>query len=360
MGGGGSAMAKQTASKEKTPKQKASNRKPINLALQGGGSHGAFAWGVLDRLLEADCFDIEGIVGTSAGAMNAAVLAHGLAVGGPATARAELRRFWEGVSETTRYSMLKPSWLDRMIKPGSMEFSPGYQMMDALTRMLSPYQLNPSNINPLRDVLASVVKCEDLRGCTSVKLHICATNVMSGKIRVFQNQDVSIDAVLASACLPFLFQAVEVDGEHYWDGGYMGNPPIYPLIYDCAARDVLIVQINPIRIEELPTTAHAILDRINTLSFNSSLMREMRAIHFVTKLIDNGFNDEGRLKRMLIHTIDAEEQLRGFGASSKLNAEMEFLERLYTLGRERADAFLTDHFDKVGVESSTDITEKFL
>ena len=341
-------------------KPKTSNRKPINLALQGGGSHGAFAWGVLDRLLEADCFEIEGIVGTSAGAMNAVVLAHGLAVGGAPAARDSLRRFWEGVSETTRYSPVRPSWLDRAINPGNMDFSPGYQLMDMMARMFSPYQLNPGNINPLRDLLASVVKCEDLRSCTSVKLHICATNVMSGKIRVFQNQDVSIDAVMASACLPFLFQAVEVDGEHYWDGGYMGNPPIYPLIYDCAARDVLIVQINPIRIEQLPTTAHAILDRINTLSFNSSLMREMRAIHFVTKLIDAGFNDAGRLKRMLLHTIDAEDELRQYGASSKMNAEIDFLEKLFTLGRDRAELFLTQHFDKVGVESSTDIVEKFL
>ncbi len=341
-------------------KPKAAKRKKINLALQGGGSHGAFAWGVLDRLLESNLFEIEGIVGTSAGAMNAAVTAHGLAVGGNDGARAELQRFWQAISETTRFSPLKPSPLDRIMQPGSMARSPAYMMFDILTRIMSPYQLNPSNVNPLRDVLASVVKCEDLRNCTSVKLFICATNVLSGKIRVFQNQDVSIDAVLASACLPFLFQAVEVDGEHYWDGGYMGNPPIYPLIYDCESRDVLIVQINPIKIHEVPTSAHAIMDRINTLSFNSSLMREMRAIHFVTKVIDNGFDDNGRLKRMLIHTVDAEEELSKFGASSKLNAEWEFLQALFELGRAKANAFIETHYDKVGKESSTDLTEKFL
>ena len=335
-------------------------RKTINLALQGGGSHGAFAWGVLDRLLESDLFEIEGVVGTSAGAMNAAVLAHGLAVGGNDGAREALRRFWHGVAQSARFSPLQPSPLDRVMQPGSMQYSPTYLMFGLLTQVLSPYQLNPANLNPLRDLLGSILDCKDLRGCTSVKLFICATNVLRGKLRVFQNQDVSIDAVLASACLPFLFQAVEVDGEHYWDGGYMGNPPIYPLIYDCDSRDVLVVQINPIRIEAVPTTAYAIMDRVNTLSFNSSLMREMRAIHFVGKLLDKGFDDNGRLKRMLIHTVDAEAELRDFGASSKLNGDWDFLQRLFDLGRARAEAFITAHYDKIGHESSTDIADKFL
>ncbi|WP_428247978.1 patatin-like phospholipase family protein [Ferrovibrio sp.] len=335
-------------------------RKKINLALQGGGSHGAFAWGVLDQLLESDLFEIEGIVGTSAGAMNAAVLAHGLAIGGNTMARIELRKFWEAISEAARFSPLQPSWLDRVMQPGTMTHSPAYLMFDLLSRVLSPYQLNPTNVNPLRDVLGSILKCEDLRGCRHVKLFICATNVLTGKIRVFQNDDVSIDAVMASACLPFLFQAVEINGEHFWDGGYMGNPPIYPLIYDCDSRDVVIVQLNPIKIAEVPKTAHAIMDRINTLSFNSSLMREMRAIHFVSKIIDDGYDDNGRLKRMLIHTVDAEAELAALGASSKFNAEMPFLEELYNLGRQRAALFIQAHYDKIGVESSTDIAEKFL
>jgi NTE family protein len=335
-------------------------RKRINIALQGGGSHGAFAWGVLDRLLEADAFDIEGIVGTSAGAMNAAVTAHGLAVGGKEGAREALRNFWRRISDSGRYSPLQPSPLDRLLKPGGMEFSPMFQTFDLLSKMLSPYQLNPLNYNPLRDVLAESIDPEAIRACDDVKLFLCATNVLSGKIRVFRNEDISVNAVLASACLPFLFQAVEVDGEHYWDGGYMGNPPIYPLIYHCDSRDVLIVQINPVNIPELPTTAQAILDRINTLSFNSSLMREMRAIHFVTKLVDNGFDDEGRLKRMLIHTIDAEETFAGYGVSSKLNADWDFLTMLFELGRAKAEDFLAHHLHKIGTESSTDMTAKFL
>ncbi|MEK9968115.1 MAG: patatin-like phospholipase family protein [Ferrovibrio sp.] len=335
-------------------------RRRINVALQGGGAHGAFAWGVLDRLLEADCFEIEGIVGTSAGAMNAAVMAYGLATGGAGAARIALRTFWERISDAGRMSPMQPSLLDRWLKPGGMEYSPSYMMFDMMSKLLSPYQLNPMNFNPLRDVLDRTIDCSAIKNCDAIKLFICATNVLSGKIRVFRNPDVSIDAVMASACLPFLFQAVEIDQEFYWDGGYMGNPPIYPLIYNCESRDVLIVQINPIAIPELPTSAQAIMDRINTLSFNSSLMREMRAVSFVTKLIDGGYDDDGRLKRMLIHTVDAESQLGRLGVSSKLNSDRQFLTGLFDLGRERADRFLADHFDKVGRESSTDITEKFL
>ncbi|MCC6467678.1 MAG: patatin-like phospholipase family protein [Alphaproteobacteria bacterium] len=337
-----------------------SGRKKINLALQGGGAHGAFAWGVIDRLLEDDRLEIDGIVGTSAGAMNAAVTACGLAEGGPAAAREKLYTFWNRISEGAKNSPLQPSMYDRMFKPGSLDTSPGYYMLDSLSRMMSPYQLNPMNLNPLRDVLYSVVDCDVLHHQDKVKLFICASNVLTGKIKVFNQDNVSVESVLASACLPFMFQAVEVGGEFYWDGGYMGNPPLYPLIYHCGSRDVLIVQLNPIRIPEVPKTAQAIMDRINTLSFNSSLMREMRAINFVTKLIESGFDDNGRLKRMLIHTVDAEEEVCQLGVSSKLNADWSFLTSLHEIGRQKADEFLARHFDDVGTRSSTDIEEKFL
>jgi len=335
-------------------------RKSVNLALQGGGAHGAIAWGVLDRLLEADCLDFDGIVGTSAGAMNVAVLAHGLTEGGAPAARAALDRFWHGVAETARLSPVQPNPVERFLNPGGLELSPGYWMFEAATRLLSPYQLNPLGLDPLRDLLASIVDVDRLHDACPAKLFICATNVLTGRIRVFRETEVSIDAVMASACLPYLFKAVEVDGEPYWDGGYMGNPPIYPVIYDCDSRDVLIVQINPINIDAVPTTARSILDRVNTLSFNASLMREMRAIHFVTKLIDGGFDDGGRLKRMLIHTIDAEDVTATLSASSKLNADLDWLLTLKGIGRERAGAFLDAHFDKIGVESSTDVAAKFL
>lgn len=335
-------------------------RKALNLALQGGGAHGAFAWGVIDRLLEEDCFDIEGIVGTSAGAMNAAVTASGLATGGVAGARRSLHDFWKGISDAARYSPMQPSPWDRLFGDGSMDSSPMYVAFEAMSRMLSPYQLNPANFNPLRDVLEKTVDCGALHVCTNVKLFICASNVLTGRIRVFDEHDVTIDAVLASACLPMLFQAVEIEGEYFWDGGYMGNPPLYPLFYHTQCRDVLIVQLNPINIPEVPKTAQAILDRVNTLSFNSSLMRELRVIDFVTRLVDDGYNGGGRLKKILIHTVDAEDVLGKLGVSSKVNASWDFFMSLHETGRQRGEAFLDEHYDKVGVASSTDIAAKFM
>jgi NTE family protein len=337
-----------------------SAKKTINLALQGGGSHGAFAWGVLDRLLEDERIGIDGVVGTSAGAMNAAVLAYGLTIGGNAGARQKLREFWTRIGEVARYSPLQPSWFDRAESPGNMDRSPAWLFFDAMTRFMSPYQLNPGNHHALRDVLMEVVDFEHLRRASAARLYTCAANVKTGRIRVFECREMCIEAVLASACLPFMFQAVEVDGEHYWDGGYLGNPPIFPLIYNCESRDVLLVMINPIVIDEVPKTAQAIFDRINTLSFNSSLMREMRAISFVSKLVESGFDDGGRLKRMLIHTIDAEDEMRKLGVSSKLNAQWDFLMWLHQLGRERAGAFLEANYHRLGRESSTDISARFL
>jgi NTE family protein len=229
-----------------------------------------------------------------------------------------------------------------------------------LSHFFSPYELNPLNYNPLRKVLSRVIDFEALRTGGKVKFFTSAANVLTGRLRVFECHEQSVDTVLASACMPFGFQAVEVNGEHYWDGGYMGNPPIFPLIYHCESRDVVLVMINPIVIDKVPTSARAIMNRINTLSFNSSLMREMRAINFVSRLVDNGFDDEGRLKKMLIHCIDAEEKMRELGESSKLNANWDFLMYLRELGRERGEAFLHVHYDKLGRESSTPIAERFL
>ncbi|MBI3514544.1 MAG: patatin-like phospholipase family protein [Proteobacteria bacterium] len=345
----------------RTDKAAPSNKKRINLALQGGGAHGAFAWGVIDRLLDEDEIEIDGIVGTSAGAMNAAATAYGIAVGGAAGAKQVLRTFWKKISDAAKYSPLKaPPWA-KLMNPNdfSLDQSPGYLAMDFLSRMFSPYQLNPTNQNPLREVLASVIDFEAIHKADKVKLFICASNVMTGRIKVFDKQHVTVDAVLASACLPFMFQAVEIGGEHFWDGGYMGNPPLYPLFYHTDTRDILIVQLNPINIPELPTTAPAILDRINTLSFNSSLMREMRAIHFVTKLVDSGFNDGGKLKRIYIHTVDGEALLASLGVSSKLNADWDFLMHLHEQGRQSCEQFLSAHWAKIGHESSTNIEERF-
>jgi NTE family protein len=343
-----------------THRDPTASRKLVNIALQGGGSHGAFAWGALDSLLEDERIEIEGLVGTSAGAMNAAVTAYGLLDGGKDGARRALCNFWRAVAARGACSIMQPSLIDQLRGPGNLDFSPGWITLDLLTRLLSPYQMNPTNYHPLREILLEQIDFERLRRVGDVKLFVCASNVMTNRLRVFQRSEISVDAVLASACLPNMFQAVEIEGEHYWDGGYMGNPPIFPLIYDCTSRDVILILINPIEIAELPTTAQAILDRINTLSFNSSLMREMRAIAFISKLVDRGFDDGGQLKKMLIHCIDGEDQLRTFGVSSKLNVDSNFLTRLFDLGRGRGEAFLRDHFGKIGKQSSVDIENRFL
>lgn len=336
------------------------DRKTVNLALQGGGSHGAFAWGALDRVLEDERIVIEGIVGTSAGAMNAVVTAYGLTLGGNEGARRSLRSFWESVAEKGACSIMQPSWIDRLTSPGNLDYSPGWIMMDALSRVWSPYQMNPANYHPLRNILNEQIDFDALRRSDKVKLFVCASNVRTNRLHVFELRDMSIDAVVASGCIPSAFQAVEINGEYFWDGGYMGNPPIFPLIYNCASTDVLLIMVNPIHIEQVPQTAQAILDRINTLSFNSSLMREMRAINFVNHLVESGFDDGGRLKKMLIHCIDAEDEMTNLGVSSKLNVGRDFLRWLFELGRKRADAFLRDHFDEIGKDSSTSIEQRFL
>ena len=335
-------------------------RPRINLALQGGGAHGAFTWGVLDRLLEDGGIDIAAVCGTSAGAMNGAALVYGLARGGPLEARRILARFWGEVAERARFSPLQPTPLDRVLSIGDMDFSPGWLAWDTISRALSPYLANPANYNPLAEVLDDLIDFAWLRRHHPIPLFACATNVKTGKIRVFRGREITAKAILASACLPMLYQAVEIDGEYFWDGGFMGNPPLYPLIYETDCEDVLIVQINPINTTEVPTTAPEILDRMNELSFNSSLMREMRAIAFVKKLLDQERVPRGRYKDLRIHTIDAEAQMRELGYSSKLNADAKFLHWLFELGRERAALFLHEHRAKIGHESSTDIVERFL
>ncbi len=299
-------------------------QKIANLALQGGGTHGAFTWGVLQRLLEEPRFEIEGLSATSAGAMNAAVLAHGLTVGGRDAAMAALTSFWERVARLARGSFLQPSWYDRVTGDEGLEHSPSYVFLDMLSRVFSPYQLNPFNYNPLRSLLEEMVDFERLRRECAVKLFLCATNVRTGKVRVFGNDEISAAHVLASACVPLLSQAVEIEGEYFWDGGYMGNPALFPLIYECHSRDIVVVHVSPTERPDIPRTAQDIINRINEISFNSSLFREMRAIAFVTRLIDEGRISDGSLRRMLIHAIEADDVMQKLGATSKLNADRSF------------------------------------
>ncbi len=335
--------------------------KTINLALQGGGSHGAFTWGVLDRLLEDPRIVIEGISGTSAGAINGAVLTYGLMNGGRDGARDLLARFWRMVADSARFSMFQPSWVDRAIAPGNLDYSPGFQVFDFMTRLLSPYDFNPLDFHPTRDILCELIDFERLRAFRDVKLFVSTTHVLSGKIRVFNHHELSVDVLLASACLPLVFRAVEIDGEPYWDGGYMGNPAIFPLVYDCEASDVVLVEINPLSCLSTPRRSREILNRMHDISFNATLMREMRSIAFVTRLIDeHDLTDRANFRRVLFHMIEAEPFLRQLGASSRFNCDAGFLEMLRDLGRDTASTWLATTFDQIGVDSSIDIRDRFL
>ncbi|MBP0630327.1 MULTISPECIES: patatin-like phospholipase family protein [unclassified Cupriavidus] len=337
------------------------DHKPVSLALQGGGMHGAFTWGVLDRLLEDGRLVIEGVSATSAGAMNGAVLAYGLLQGGSAGAREALHSFWQAISNSAqRYSPFR--WMP-WFKTGhtlGLNHSPLYAMADIALRLLSPYQFNPNNLNPLREVLGRQVDFAALREHCPIQLYLCATNIETGRIRIFPPEELSIDAVLASACVPTLFQAVCIDGQYYWDGGYVGNPAIFPLIYHCQTHDVVIVHINPIVRHGVPTSAADILNRVNELSFNSSLMREMRAIAFVTALIQQGKVDGREMKEMWIHSIRSDETMAALGVSTKYNADWGFLCALRDQGRAQATTWLAQHYDSIGQRSSIDISGEFL
>ncbi|WP_043418964.1 patatin-like phospholipase family protein [Cupriavidus basilensis] len=336
-------------------------QKAVALALQGGGMHGAFTWGVLDRLLEDGRLGIEGVSATSAGAMNATVLAYGLLQGGCDGARQALHDFWLAIAQSAeKYSPLRwVPWLKGTHTLG-LNHSPLYAMADIVLRLLSPYQFNPNNMNPLRDVMAKQVDFEALRQHCPIHLYLCATNIETGRIRIFSGEDLCIDAVLASACVPTLFQAVAIDGQHYWDGGYVGNPAIFPLIYHCNTHDVVIVHINPIVRRGVPTSAADILNRVSEVSFNSSLIREMRAIAFVTSLIQQGKIDRSEMKEMMIHSIRSDETMAALGVSSKYNADWAFLCSLRDKGRTAAGTWLEEHYEHIGQRSTIDIKGEYL
>ena len=339
-------------------------RKAVNLALQGGGAHGAFAWGVLDKLLEDGRLDISAISATSAGAMNAVALAHGVSLGGREGAREKLTEFWTVTSKMGElYSPVRTQPWEKWLQAYGFqsEFSPAYMAFQAMSHLFSPYQLNPFDINPLKDILLQVIDFDKLAKCNrATRLFLSATNVRTGKIKVFSNPEISVDTVLASACLPYVFKAVEIDGEAYWDGGFMGNPAIFPLIYNDGPKDVIIVHINPIERNKLPRSAPEIFDRINEISFNSSLMREMRTIEFVTRLIDEGALDGKKYSRMHIHSIRDDAEMTSLGVATKLNPDWAFLCRLRDAGRARAEEWLETNLDKVGQQSSIDLAEVFL
>ena len=325
----------------------------VDLALQGGGSHGAFTWGVLDRLLEEPRLEIEAISGTSAGAMNGAVLVSGFMQGGADGARAALDAYWRRVADAARFSPIQRSPLDRLMNRWTLDTSLGYLVMDLVSRVVSPYSLNPLGFNPISDILRESIDFAHL-GEASIRLFITATNVHTGRGRVFRNKEITPEVLLASACLPTMFQAVEIDGEPYWDGGFVGNPTVTPLVREGDARDVILVQINPRERRETPRTATEILNRLNEISFNSPLMKELRMIALLRQAADPGSGEGARWARMRTHRIITD-KLAEFGASSKLNAERAFLTLLNEEGRRCAEAFLLEHGDALGKRSTADI-----
>lgn len=325
----------------------------IDLALQGGGAHGAFTWGVLDRLLEEPRFQIEGISGTSAGAMNAVVLADGFASGGAPGARTALERFWRSVSCAALLSPFRRSPLDIMLGRWTMDSSPAFIVLDLMARLFSPYDLNPKGANPLRDILAECVNFQRVAQAP-IRLFVTATNVRTGRGRVFRNTELTPDVLLASGCLPTLFQAIEIDGEPYWDGGYAGNPTITPLVRECAASDTVLVQVNPIERPGTPRSARDIIDRLNEVSFNAALLKELRMMGMLRQVANPG-NCEGKLwASMRIHRI-ASAAMTDLGYSSKLNAEWDFLCFLRAEGRRSAEAFLDRHSEDLGKRSTLDL-----
>ena len=330
------------------------NTRRLSLGLQGGGAHGAFSWGVIDRLLEDGRVEIEAISGTSAGAMNAVVAADGLAEGGPERARAKLAKFWRTVSIGALTSPIRRSVFDMLFSSWGLDHNPALMVCDMLTRVVSPYQFNPLNFNPLRDLLETTVDFDRVRRSRSIRLFISATNVQTGHARVFTGPEVSVDTVMASACLPYLFQAVEIEGQSYWDGGYMGNPVLSPF-FRCESRDVLLVQINPIERHETPKTAREIMDRVHEISFNSSLIKELRFLDFVNRSIRRGEHADRGFRELLVHMISGCIEFESLSPSTKLNGEWAFLTHLRDLGRRAASEWLKANFDRLGRESTFDL-----
>jgi NTE family protein len=325
----------------------------VDLALQGGGAHGAFTWGVLDRVLEEPRLEIEGISGTSAGAMNAAVLISGQAAGGAEGAKAAMEQFWRRVSAASLLSPFRRTPLDVMLGRWTLDTSPMFVTLDLMARIFSPYDLNPHGANPLRDILADCIDFWRVAK-SQVKLFVTATNVHTGRGHIFRNAELTPEVLLASACLPTLFQAIEIDGEAYWDGGYAGNPTITPLIRDCASNDTILVQVNPVERPGTPRSARDIINRVNEVSFNATLLKELRMMALLRQVSDPGNSEGARWAKMRIHRISSA-TMTELGYSSKLNAEWDFFIMLRNEGRRSAEAFLAAHGNDLGARSTLDL-----
>lgn len=333
--------------------------KVINLALQGGGSHGAFTWGVLDRVLEEDAYlKIEGLSGTSAGAMNAAIFAQGYTAGGAFGARDLLDQYWRGVSKLASFGVTRRNLMDKLVGNWNLDHTPGAAMLTTWQRMVSPYQTNPLNINPLRDMIGPMIDFDLIRKSSKFNLFICATEVESGRPRIFSRKELSLDALMASACLPLAFQAVQIDGAPYWDGGYTANPALMPLIETATSPDLVLVPITPFSRPGVPGKPVEIINRANEISFTTPLLAELRTIALARKLVmDQPIRSEEaeRFARLRLHMLAAEDEMREFGAASKFNVQLDFLLRLKDIGRHAADRWLKANWDNIGHRPSMDV-----
>jgi NTE family protein len=338
-------------------------QKVISLALQGGGAHGAFTWGVLERLLEEEQIRIEGVSGASAGAMNAVVLAHGLTQGGRDETRRALTEFWERVAAAARLSPVQPTLLDELAGGHGLEWSPGFRAAEAISHVLSPYELNPSNHNPLREILLALVDFDHLRQDCPLKIFVGATQVRTGKLRIFETQELTAEVLLASACLPRLHQAVEIDGEAYWDGGYAGNPALYPLIWHCHQRDIVVVVLSPLSRITTPRSAADIRSREAELAFTAAFLREMGAIAQAKEELGREWFTVGRLERRLkrlnFHLINGDDLMNQLSPTSRLNTRLGFLTMLRDYGRAKTEEWLKESFGRLGTESTVNLAGLF-
>ena len=331
-------------------------KKRVNLALQGGGAHGAFTWGVLDAFLADGRLEVAAISGASAGAMNAVVFADGMREGGVEGARKQLEQFWRGVSLDGEMNDHQRDLFDSFL--GFWDpLKIGQTIAENSTSYISPYQSNPLDINPLRDVVSRLIDFPALRATDNLKLFISATCVRTGKIRIFERPELTIDMVMASACLPTVFKAVQVGDEFYWDGGYMGNPALFPFFTETDTEDVILVQINPIERKDIPQTSRDIMNRLNEITFNAALLQEFRAIDFVARLIDQGRLDGTHYKKVRMHLVEGGEKLDAYSADTKMNADFDFFRTLFAIGKSAGEKFLADNFDAIGVKGTLELQE---
>ncbi len=333
------------------------NTKRLSLALQGGGSHGAFTWGVLHRLMSDPRIYIDGISGTSAGAINGVVMVDGFIKGQRQGAIDALDGFWHELADHCMIPRLNLGTLFGMPQSWRVDREPAFVWMDFVTRLFAPNDLNPMDLNPLRDMLLRRIDFATMRQRTEIKLFVTASNVKTCRARIFRTPEMQAECLLASACLPLMFKAVEIDGEHYWDGGYLGNPAISPLIHECGSSDIVIVRINPMNRDDVPVSARDILNRMNEMSFNSSLVREMRGIATVSRFVQDGTLDDDRYTLVRFHEITAEEELSSLGSLSKMNTERGFLQYLHDLGFETADRWLEANYERIGWEGTLDVEQ---